>query len=78
MGTYTRTPGGGVWLTVTVVHIRRYSRKPELHWPAMLWLLASAIADITITLSLSLNLVRLFFSHNLIFDAEELTPPPPL
>ncbi|KAG6915779.1 hypothetical protein DXG01_009861 [Tephrocybe rancida] len=50
--------GGGVWLTATVVHIRRYARKPELHWPAMLWLLASAIADITITVSLTLNLAR--------------------
>ncbi|GLB38894.1 hypothetical protein LshimejAT787_0600560 [Lyophyllum shimeji] len=50
--------GGGVWLSVTVVHVRRYSRKPELHWPALTWLLASAIADITITTSLAYNLAR--------------------
>ncbi|KAF5383048.1 hypothetical protein D9615_004798 [Tricholomella constricta] len=50
--------GGGVWLTVTVIIIRRYSRKPELHWPALVWLLASAIADVTITVSLATNLAR--------------------
>ncbi|KAG6828232.1 hypothetical protein H0H92_008730 [Tricholoma furcatifolium] len=27
--------GGGVWLSVTVVHVRLYSKKPELHWPAL-------------------------------------------
>lgn len=52
--------GGGIWLTVTVIHIRRYARKPELHWPALTWLLASAIADVTITISLAFNLVRMF------------------
>lgn len=50
--------GGGTWLSVTVVHVRRYSRKPELHWPALLWLLSSAIADVTITISLVFNLAR--------------------
>jgi len=50
--------GGGIWLTVTIVHIRRYARKPELHWPALTWLLASAIADVTITVSLAVNLAR--------------------
>ncbi|RDB17460.1 hypothetical protein Hypma_001627 [Hypsizygus marmoreus] len=50
--------GGGIWLTVTVVHVRRYTRKPELHWPALMWLLASAIADVTITVSLSMHLRR--------------------
>lgn len=50
--------GGGVWLSVTVVHVRRYARKPDLHWPALVWLLASAIADVTITVSLAFNLAR--------------------
>lgn len=49
---------GGVWLTVTVIRVRLYSKKPELHWPALLWLLASAIADIIITISLAWNLAR--------------------
>jgi len=50
--------GGGIWLTVTIIHIRRFARKPELHWPALLWLLASAIADVTITVSLTWNLAK--------------------
>ncbi|RXW24353.1 hypothetical protein EST38_g1478 [Candolleomyces aberdarensis] len=49
---------GGIWLSVTVVHIRRFSRKPELHWPALVWLLSSAIADILITVSLVYHLSR--------------------
>jgi len=50
--------GGGLWLTRTIVHVQRFARKPELHWPALLWLLASGIADVTITLSLAINLAR--------------------
>lgn len=46
-------------MTVTVTHVRRFARKPELHWPALTWLLASAIADVTITVSLAYNLVRM-------------------
>jgi hypothetical protein len=54
--------GGGIWLGVTVISIRQFVRKPELHWPALTWLLASAIADITITTSLAYYLVRTFIS----------------
>ncbi|PFH47887.1 hypothetical protein AMATHDRAFT_151021, partial [Amanita thiersii Skay4041] len=50
--------GGGIWLTITVIHIRRFSRKPELHWPALTWLLASAITDVLITVTLTYNLSR--------------------
>lgn len=49
--------GGGIWLTQTVTAVRRYARKPELHWPALTWLLASAIADVIITVSLTISLV---------------------
>jgi len=49
---------GGIWLAVTVVNVRRFVEKPELHWPALMWLLASAIADITITISLAYYLAH--------------------
>lgn len=49
--------GGGIWLTIAVTEIRRFARKPELHWPALTWLLASAIADVLITASLTFSLV---------------------
>ena len=50
--------GGGIWLGVTVINIRLFSRKPELHWPALVWLISSAIADVTLTGSLTYYLVR--------------------
>ncbi|KDQ22170.1 hypothetical protein PLEOSDRAFT_1109288 [Pleurotus ostreatus PC15] len=50
--------GGGFWTGITVTIIRRFDRKPELHWPALTWLLASAIADVIITASLALSLSR--------------------
>ncbi|TFK36158.1 hypothetical protein BDQ12DRAFT_687365 [Crucibulum laeve] len=50
--------GGGVWLTYTVTVIRRFARKPELHWPALTWLAASAIADVIITVSLTVSLSK--------------------
>ncbi|KAL4259965.1 DUF6534 domain-containing protein [Pleurotus pulmonarius] len=50
--------GGGFWTGITVTIIRRFDRKPELHWPALTWLLASAIADVTITVSLAFSLSR--------------------
>ncbi|TFK21502.1 hypothetical protein FA15DRAFT_78689 [Coprinopsis marcescibilis] len=50
--------GGGIWLSVTVTQIREFARKPELHWPALLWLLSSAIVDVVITISLVFHLSR--------------------
>ncbi|KAF9445152.1 hypothetical protein P691DRAFT_289478 [Macrolepiota fuliginosa MF-IS2] len=50
--------GGGTWLAYTVTAIRRFSRKPDLHRPALTWLLASAIADVIITVALVYNLTR--------------------
>ncbi|KAJ3576374.1 hypothetical protein NP233_g461 [Leucocoprinus birnbaumii] len=49
---------GGIWLAWTVVHVQRFARKPDLHWPALMWLLASAIADVLITVSLVYSLAR--------------------
>lgn len=50
--------GGGTWLAYTVTAVQRFARKPELHWPALTWLLASAIADVIITMALVYNLAR--------------------
>jgi hypothetical protein len=50
--------GGGLWLGVTVTIIKRFARKPELHWPALMWLLSSAIADVIITASLVWSLAK--------------------
>ncbi|KAL0958481.1 hypothetical protein HGRIS_000620 [Hohenbuehelia grisea] len=50
--------GGGAWTGATVVIIKRFIRKPELHWPALTWLLASAVADAIITSSLVFSLSR--------------------
>ncbi|KAL0958479.1 hypothetical protein HGRIS_000618 [Hohenbuehelia grisea] len=49
---------GGVWTCITVVSVRVFARKPELHWPALTWLLSSAISDVLITLALVWNLYR--------------------
>ncbi|KXN86822.1 hypothetical protein AN958_09558 [Leucoagaricus sp. SymC.cos] len=49
---------GGFWLAQTVVHVQRFARKPDLHWPALTWLLASAIADVIITISLVYSLAK--------------------
>ncbi|KAF5349216.1 hypothetical protein D9756_009500 [Leucocoprinus leucothites] len=50
--------GGGIWLAQTVVEVQRFARKPDLHWPALMWLLASAIADVIITVSLVYSLAK--------------------
>ncbi|KAK2459480.1 hypothetical protein APHAL10511_008514 [Amanita phalloides] len=49
---------GGIWLTVTVTRIRRFSLKPKLHWPALTWLLSSALADVIIAAILTWSLFR--------------------
>ncbi|KAL0573853.1 hypothetical protein V5O48_008094 [Marasmius crinis-equi] len=57
--------GGGLWTASMVIFVRVFARKPELHTPALTWLLASAIADVTITASLywSLNQRKTGFKH---------------
>jgi hypothetical protein len=54
--------GGGIWLAATVVHVQRFAKKPLLHWPALTWLLASAIADVSITISLAFYLARVIMT----------------
>ncbi|KAF8324512.1 hypothetical protein F5887DRAFT_1115948 [Amanita rubescens] len=49
---------GGIWLTVMVTIVRRFDQKPKLHWPALTWLLASAVADILISIVLTWSLSR--------------------
>ncbi|PPQ89802.1 hypothetical protein CVT25_007407 [Psilocybe cyanescens] len=45
--------GGGTYTTVLIVKLKLFSRKPELHWPALVWFLSACIADILITAVLS-------------------------
>ncbi|KAJ7036178.1 hypothetical protein C8F04DRAFT_489089 [Mycena alexandri] len=47
---------GGLWTTVKVAIIKELVHKPELHNSALLWFLASCVADILITISLVLTL----------------------
>ncbi|PPR03729.1 hypothetical protein CVT24_007377 [Panaeolus cyanescens] len=49
---------GGVWTTVRLVQVRLFSRKPELHWPALVWFLAACISDVLITLVLVFTLSK--------------------
>ncbi|KAF7761965.1 hypothetical protein Agabi119p4_9957 [Agaricus bisporus var. burnettii] len=50
--------GGAIWLAYTVVDIREFSRKAELHWPALTWLIAAMIADVIIAASLGYSLAK--------------------
>ncbi|KAG7096183.1 hypothetical protein E1B28_003633 [Marasmius oreades] len=50
--------GGGLWTSVMVRMVKLFARKPELHTPALTWLLASAIADVAITISLCWSLAQ--------------------
>ncbi|EKM76861.1 hypothetical protein AGABI1DRAFT_130878 [Agaricus bisporus var. burnettii JB137-S8] len=49
---------GGIWTTVKIIMIKSFSRKPELHWSALVWFLSACVADVLITLTLVLNLSR--------------------
>ncbi|KAI5886559.1 uncharacterized protein SCHCODRAFT_01194301 [Schizophyllum commune H4-8] len=57
--------GGGIWLTQKIVEVKYFARKPDLHWAALVWLVAAAAADILITVALVWNLARrkTGFSH---------------
>lgn len=48
---------GGIWTTVKIIMIKSFSRKPELHWSALVWFLSACVADVLITLTLVFNLV---------------------
>ncbi|PFH47888.1 hypothetical protein AMATHDRAFT_66568 [Amanita thiersii Skay4041] len=49
---------GGLWTTILIALLRLFARKPELHWPALLWFLASCISDILITGVLVISLSK--------------------
>ncbi|KAK7034607.1 hypothetical protein VNI00_012239 [Paramarasmius palmivorus] len=50
--------GGGLWTAATVKIVKVFARKPELHTPALTWLVTSAIVDVMITSSLYWSLTR--------------------
>ncbi|KAE9398706.1 hypothetical protein BT96DRAFT_920684 [Gymnopus androsaceus JB14] len=43
---------GGFITGVKVAILKLFIKKPELHWPALLWLLTSCVADLLITVTL--------------------------
>ncbi|TFK36159.1 hypothetical protein BDQ12DRAFT_725456 [Crucibulum laeve] len=47
---------GGIWTAVEISIVRVFARKPELHTPALVWLVSAAAADILITASLTQSL----------------------
>ncbi|KAJ7080165.1 hypothetical protein B0H15DRAFT_857129 [Mycena belliarum] len=47
---------GGLWTAGSIGIIKQFSHKPELHDPALLWFLASCVADVLITVSLVMTL----------------------
>jgi len=49
---------GGVWTAVMIRVVKTFANKPKLHNSALLWFLASCVADILITISLVLSLTR--------------------
>lgn len=53
------TLAGGVWTTALIIHIKLFSLKPQLHWPALLWFLASVVADVLIASILVFSLVSI-------------------
>lgn len=46
-----------MWTAYDIVEIKLFSRKPELHTPALLWFLTACAADILITVVLVFALV---------------------
>lgn len=44
--------------------IKLFKRKPELHWPALMWFLSATIADVLITVTLVINLVSMSSGHH--------------
>jgi len=49
---------GGLWTATMVQVLRLFAKKPMLHDPALLWFLASCVADVLITVSLVLALSK--------------------
>ncbi|KAF9562505.1 hypothetical protein CPC08DRAFT_663152 [Agrocybe pediades] len=40
---------GGIWTTVLIIKVQEFARKPELHWPALVWFISACAADVLIT-----------------------------
>ncbi|KAJ7164532.1 hypothetical protein C8R46DRAFT_1099830 [Mycena filopes] len=49
---------GGLWTTAKVAIIKQFAHKPELHTSALLWFLASCVADLLITICLVMTLAH--------------------
>jgi len=49
---------GGVWTAVMIRIVLTFANKPKLHNSALLWFLASCVADILITISLVMTLSK--------------------
>jgi len=49
---------GGLWTTIMITIIKLFKRKPELHWPALMWFLSATVADVLITVTLVINLSK--------------------
>ncbi|KAF8914426.1 hypothetical protein CPB84DRAFT_1759235 [Gymnopilus junonius] len=50
--------GGGTYTTALIIKIKLFARKPELHWPALVWFLSATVADVMITAVLVMTLSR--------------------
>lgn len=55
-------PAGGFITGVKVAILKLFALKPQLHWPALLWLLTSCVADLLITATLVRSLVCHFIA----------------
>ncbi|KAF7359096.1 MFS domain-containing protein [Mycena sanguinolenta] len=49
---------GGIWTAVMIRIVKTFANKPKLHNSALLWFLASCVADVMITVSLVLTLSK--------------------
>jgi len=50
--------GGGLWTGILIIDVKLFSMKYLLEKPAMLWFLTSCVADLLITVTLVIYLVR--------------------
>jgi hypothetical protein len=50
--------GGALATTIRVVQLRVFAHKPQLHTPALIWLCASAVADVGVVVGMLWSLSR--------------------
>ncbi|KAG6828230.1 hypothetical protein H0H92_008728 [Tricholoma furcatifolium] len=50
--------GGGCWTGVKITIVKLFAKKPELHYPALMWFLSACLADVLITASLVYSLSK--------------------